>query len=63
MATTCVPYRSSIRKGRLGKLLQPALHLQTGITLNEHYEGGGAVENKLESCEAADRLYREVVGG
>jgi hypothetical protein len=47
------------RKGRLGKLVQPARRSQTDITLNEHCEGDGAVENKLERWEAADRLYRE----
>jgi len=51
------------QKCRLGKLLQPARRSQTGITLNEHYEGDGSVENKLEGWQAADRLYWEVVGG
>jgi bifunctional non-homologous end joining protein LigD len=31
------------RKDRLGKLLNSAQHLQTGVTLNEHYEGESAV--------------------
>ena len=57
------PLPIEYRKCRLGKLLQPARRSQTSITLNEHYEGDGAVENKLEDREAADRLYREVVGG
>jgi hypothetical protein len=51
------------RNGRLGKLVQPERRSQTDITLNEHCEGDGAVENKLERWEVAGRLYREVVGG
>ena len=57
------PLPIEYRKCRLGKLLQPARRSQTGITLNEHYEGDGSVENKLEGWQAADRLYWEVVGG
>ena len=57
------PLPIEYRKCRLGKLLQPARRSQTSITLNEHYEGDGAVENKLEGWQAADRLYWEVVGG
>jgi bifunctional non-homologous end joining protein LigD len=57
------PLPIEYRKCRLGKLLQPAQRSQTGITLNKHYEGDGAVENKLEGWQAADRLFWEVVGG
>jgi bifunctional non-homologous end joining protein LigD len=38
------------RKGRLERILRPARHSQTGITLNEHYEGDGAVIYK-HVCE------------
>jgi bifunctional non-homologous end joining protein LigD len=31
------------RKRRLERILRPARRSQTGITLNEHYEGEGAV--------------------
>jgi hypothetical protein len=57
------PLSIEYRKGRLGKLVQPARRSQTDITLNKHCEGDGAVENKLERWEVAGRLYREVVGG
>ena len=57
------PLPIEYRNGRLGKLVQPARRSQTDITLNEHCEGDGAVENKLERWEAADRFYREVVDG
>jgi bifunctional non-homologous end joining protein LigD len=38
------------RKGRLERILRPARRSQTGITLNEHYEGDGAVIYK-HVCE------------